>query len=170
MMRMRNRQAAARAAGAVVVALIAGGCAVPPGGGTPRPSDVASMPSAAVAGGAPARARAAAAPAPRIPLAVPNSVRARKAVTLTDCTASGAGGHATGTVTAPGTSAATYTITVFFTTRQATVIGYGTAKVRAVPGKATPWAIGRDFKAPPGMRCVLRGVSTSYFDLKKSGD
>lgn len=154
---------AACAAGALAAALISGGCAVPHGG-TPGPPATARGPSAAMAGGSlPAQARdaAAARPAPRVPLAVPNSVRARKAVTLTSCAATGTGGHAAGTVRAPGTSAATYTITVFFTTPQATVIGYGTAMVRGRPGKASPWTIGRHFKAPQGMRCVLRGVSAS---------
>jgi hypothetical protein len=158
---------AACATGAVAAALMAGGCAAPHGGGTPRPSATAGGSSAAAAGRGPqaraakAKAAAAAATAPRVPLTVPNSVRARQAVTLTSCAATGAGGHAAGTVIAPGTSAATFTITVFFTTRQATVIGYGTAKVRAVPGRTIPWAVGRHFKAPQGMRCVLRGVSAS---------
>jgi hypothetical protein len=154
---------AACAAGAVVTALIAAGCAASPGAGTPRPAAAGAPSAAAAAGGSHARtakAKAAAAAAPRIPLTVPNSVRSRRAVTLTGCAATAAGGHASGTVIAPGTSRATYLITVFFTTRQATVIGYGTAMVRAVPGKATPWSVGRHFKAPPGMRCVLRGVST----------
>lgn len=160
---LRRHWRAACATGAVAAALMAGGCAAPPGGGTPRPSAEAGAPSAAapVSGpqGRAAKARAAAAAAPRVPLTVPNSVRSRKAVILTGCAATAAGGHASGTVIAPGTSAETYLITVFFTTRQATVIGYGTAMVRAAPGKATPWAVGRHFKAPQGMRCVLRGVS-----------
>jgi hypothetical protein len=147
--------------------LMAGGCATPQGGGSPRPSAAATAPSASVAARGPqaraakAKARAAAATAPRVPLTVPNSVRARRAVTLTGCAATGSGGHASGTAIAPGTSAATYTITVFFTTRQATVIGYGTTKVHAVPAKTILWAVGTHFKAPPGMRCVLRGVSAS---------
>lgn len=62
-----------------------------------------------------ARLRRAAVAAARIPLTVPNSVRARRAVTLTGCTATPAGGLAAGTVTA--TRAAAYTVTMFFTTR-----------------------------------------------------
>lgn len=162
---IRRHWRTACASGAVAAALVASGCAAPPGGGMPRPPAAVGAPSAAAAGTSPharaATAKTAAAAAPGVPLAVPNSVRARKAVTLTGCAATRAGGHASGIVIAPGTGVATYTITVFFTTRQATVIGYGTAKVRARPGRTTPWAVGRHFKAPPGMRCVLRGASTS---------
>jgi hypothetical protein len=101
------------------------------------------------------RADAAAA---RIPLRVPNSVAARRAVTLAGCTATSAGGQAAGTVTAP--RAAAYTITVFFTTSKATVAGYATTTVHATPGRATPWRASGHFRAPHGMRCVLRGVAT----------
>ena len=144
---------AACATGAVAAALIAGGCAASPGGGTPRTS------AAAVAGWGPqasaAKAKAAVVTAPRVPLTVPNSVRARKAVTLTGCTATGTGGHASGTVTGPGASAATYTITVFFTTRQATVIGYGTAKVHARPGQPVNRVAGIGF----GERQLVAGIA-----------
>ena len=164
-MMLRRHWRTACATGAVALAVIAGGCAAPHDGGTPRSPAAAGVPSAVAAGHGPharaAKAKAATATAPRVPLTVPNSVRARQAVRLTACTATGTGGHASGTVIAPGTRAAAYTITVFFTTRQATVIGYGTAKVRAVPGKTIPWAVGTHFKAPPGMRCVLRGASAS---------
>lgn len=164
-MMLRRHWRTACATGAMAAVLMAGGCAAPQGGGSPRPSAAATAPSAVVAARGPqaraAKARAAAATAPRVPLTVPNSVRARRAVTLTGCAATGSGGHGSGTVIAAGRSAAIYTITVFFTTRQATVIGYGTTKVHAVPAKTIPWAVGTHFKAPPGMRCVLRGVSAS---------
>ncbi len=88
---------------------------------------------------------------------MPNSVAARKAVTLAGCTATSAGGLAAGAVTAART--ATYTVTVFFTTRGATVIGYATTSVRATPGKAVPWRASGHFRAPHGMTCVLRGVT-----------
>jgi hypothetical protein len=32
--------------------------------------------------------------------------------------------------------------------------------VHATPGKATRWQASGHFTAPPGMRCVLRGVTT----------
>jgi hypothetical protein len=159
-----QRRAAACAVAAVAAAVIAGGCAAQHGaGGTSRPAGGANAPAHAVAGvaGGDAVARdARAAAAVRIPLNVPNSVTARRGVTLTDCAATRAGGHAAGTVTDPGKSAATYTITVFYTTSQATVIGYAAATVHAAPGKATPWQATGHFSAPHGMRCVLRGVST----------
>jgi len=164
--RARPRRAAAWAVAAVAAAVIAGGCAAQHDtGGTPHPpGGGASLPSQTTAdslrGSAPARAARdaqAAAKAAPVPLTVPNSVTARKAVTLTGCTATGVGGLAAGTVTA--TRAATYTITVFFTTRGATVTGYATARVHAAPGKATPWQASGHFSAPRGMRCVLRGVT-----------
>ena len=163
--RARVRRAAACAVAAVAAAVIAGGCAAQDnGGGTPHPpgGGASSLSKAAAdSPGSKAPARAArdvraAAPA-RIPLTVPNSVAARKAVTLTGCTATSAGGLAAGTVTAA--RAATYTITVFFTTRGATVTGYATASVRAAAGQATPWRASGHFTAPRGMRCVLRGVT-----------
>jgi len=154
--RTRLRRAAARAAAAVAAAVIVGGCtAQHGGGGTPRPV------SQAVAGspgsGPPHRDAPADAAAARIPLRVPNSVTARRAVTLAGCTATSAGGQAAGTVTAP--RAAAYTITVFFTTSKATVVGYAITTVHATPGRATPWQASSDFRAPHGMRCVLRGVA-----------
>ena len=164
--RARPRRAAACAVAAAAAAVIAGGCAAQDNGsGTPRlPGGGASSLSRAAAGSLrssrPARAARdvrAAAPAARIPLAVPNSVAARKAVTLTGCTATSAGGLAAGTVTAA--RAATYTVTVFFTTRGATVVGYATARVHAAPGKAIPWRASGHFSAPHGMSCVLRGVA-----------
>jgi hypothetical protein len=164
--RARLRRAAACAVAAVAAAVIAGGCAAqhdtggtphPPGGGANSLSKAAADSPGSKAPARAARDARAAAPAARVPLTVPNSVTARKAVTLTGCTATSAGGLATGTVT--GTRAATYTITVFFTTRGATVVGYATARVHAAPGKATPWRASGHFRAPHGMSCVLRGVT-----------
>lgn len=156
--RTRLRRAAARAAAVVAVAVIAGGCtAQHGGGGTPRPASqsVAGSPGGGPPPPAAKNARADAA-ATRIPLKVPNSVTARKAVTLAGCTAASAGGQATGTVTAP--RAAAYSITVFFTTSKATVVGYATTTVHATSGRVTPWQASGHFRAPHGMRCVLRGV------------
>jgi hypothetical protein len=147
-----------RAAGfaAAVAAVIATGCtAQHAGAGAAAPAVGDSAAAAAAAAGA-----VAARSLPhRIPLNVPNSVSARKAVILTNCTATSLGGLATATVTAPAAKAATYTITVFFTTAGTTVLDYATAVVHATPGKATRWQASGRFKAPQGMRCVLRGVS-----------
>ena len=154
------RRPAAVAAGAMAAALIAAGCggsqaAGPAGGARPAAgSPAGTAPSRAVGG-----TRAAAPAVRRIPLIVPNQARARRAVTLASCGGTKTGGHAAGTITAPGTSAATYTITVFFTTRQATVLGYAATTVRAAPGQATPWNVTGHFTAPRGLRCVLRGVT-----------
>lgn len=156
---------AACAAAAVTAAVTAGGCtAQPAGGGTPRPpgggTSSLSQATASSRGSIPtARAKDARADrrAARVPLKVPNSVQDRKTVTLTGCTATSVDGRAAGTVTAART--ATYTITVFFTTPGATVIGLATTKVHATSGKATPWHASSHFSAPHGMRCVLRGVA-----------
>jgi hypothetical protein len=159
-----RRRAAACAVAVVAAAVIAGGCAAQHGeADTSHPAGGVNAPAQAVAGGAngdAAAREARAAAAVRIPLNVPNSVTARRGVTLTDCTATRAGGHAAGTITDPGKSAATYTITVFYTTSQATVIGYAATTVHATPGRATPWQATGHFSAPHGLRCVLRGVST----------
>jgi hypothetical protein len=154
--RARLRRAAAGAAAAVAIAVIAGGCTAPHGGAGPLPQATAGRPG----GSPPARAAGDARPAgpARIPLKVPNQVPARRAVTLARCTATPGGGLAAGTVTAA--RAGTYAITVFFTTRAATVIGYAAATVHANPGKATRWQASGHFTAPRGMRCVLRGVTT----------
>jgi hypothetical protein len=146
---------------AAVAAMVATGCAAQHAGNSANSPAAHNPGSGAVAPAAPAAATA----ARSIPLKVPNSVSARKAVTLTGCSATGAGGLATGTVTAPAAKtataakAATYSITVFFTTPETTVLDYATAIVHATPGKAVPWRASGHFKAPQGMRCVLRGVS-----------
>lgn len=153
--RARLRRAAAGAAAAVAAAVIAGGCTAQHGRAGPLAQATAGSPG----GSLPARAARDARPAgpARIPLTVPNQVPARRAVTLAGCTASSAGGLATGTITATRTS--TYAITVFFTTRGATVIGYAATTVHAAPGKAIRWQASGHFTAPAGMRCVLRGVT-----------
>jgi hypothetical protein len=165
--RARLRRVAACAAAALAMAAVvvtAGGCAAQHrGAGTPVPGGASSPPQAAAGGpggSPPARAARdvrAGARAARIPLTVPNQVPARRAVTLAGCTATPAGGLATGIITATRTG--TYAITVFFTTRGATVIGYAATTVHATPGKATRWQASGHFTAPAGMRCVLRGVA-----------
>lgn len=140
------------------VAVLAGGCSMLSGGSKPSASPAVAGNHGNAAAGA-ARVAGAVAPVVRVPLKVPNSVTARKGVTLSDCAASKDGGHAAGMVTDLGKNAAAYTITVFFTTSKATVIGYATTMVHATPGKAIPWQASSHFSAPPGMRCVLRGVS-----------
>jgi hypothetical protein len=153
--RARLRRAAAGAAATVAAAVIAGGCTAPHGGTGPLAQATAGSPG----GSPPARAVRDARPAgpARIPLKVPNQIPVRRAVTLARCTATPAGGLAAGRVTAA--RAATYTITVFFTTPGATVAGYAATTVHATPGEATPWQASGHFTAPRGMRCVLRGVT-----------
>jgi hypothetical protein len=89
--RARPRRAAACAVAAVAAAALAGGCAAQhDGGGTPRPpgggvSSLSQATANSLRGSSPARAAGdvrAGLPAAPVPLTVPNSVLARKAVTV----------------------------------------------------------------------------------------
>ncbi|MGA0568336.1 hypothetical protein ACO2Q7_13465 [Rathayibacter sp. KR2-224] len=96
-------------------------------------------------------------PAP-IPTHVPNDPAARRAVRMTACKATTAGWKAGGTVTNDGKQAADYTITVFFTTKSATVINTAQTHVTVPAGKTQNWTASKDFVATPGTLCVLSGV------------
>jgi hypothetical protein len=109
--------------------------------------------SAAIANGLPAGVT----PAP-VPTDVPNDHAARQNVRLTTCAATKAGWQAAGTVTNSGSKPAEYTITVFFTTKSATVIDTVQTRVRVPAGKAEHWSAAKEFPTTPGMLCVLRGV------------
>ena len=94
-----------------------------------------------------------------VPAEVPNSVAARRNATLDACHSANGGWQAGGSVKHVGTSAASYKITVFFTTSGATVIGYGDTVIRVAAGQTKPWTVRGTFDAPTGTRCVLRGVA-----------
>ena len=94
-----------------------------------------------------------------VPAEVPNSVAALRNATLASCRSAAGGWQAGGTVTHAGGSAASYKITVFFTTSHATVIGYGATVIQVAAGQTKPWAVRATFDAPKGTLCVLRGVA-----------
>jgi hypothetical protein len=93
-----------------------------------------------------------------VPTKVANNVKSRKNVQLTSCKKVAGGWGAAGTASNPGTKAAAYTITVFFTTTSATVVGMGKTQVTVAPGGTQDWTAAGKFKAPAKMLCVLRGV------------
>lgn len=94
----------------------------------------------------------------KVPTKVPNVVASRKNVKQETCAATADGWKAAGTVHNPGSSAATYTITVFFSSTSATVLAHGDAKVTVEPGKTAKWSVAPKFTAPKKVLCVLRGV------------
>lgn len=96
-----------------------------------------------------------------IPASVANVPQDRSAVSLSECTATDGGWRAGGTIKNPGASARTYTVTVFFTSKAATVLASQSTQVGVDPGQTQDWSVTAAFAAPEGTRCVLRGVAAS---------
>lgn len=94
-----------------------------------------------------------------IPDDVPNDPDVRDNVAVSSCESAAGGWRASGTATNPGKKPVTYTVTVFFTTNAATVIGTGRTKVQVAPGADETWHIDDAIKAPDSTLCVLRGVA-----------
>ena len=93
-----------------------------------------------------------------VPTKVANTPALRADVRLASCTPRTRGWKAAGTVHNPHSAARRYKITVFFTTDNATVIGFAATSVH-VPGKASKaWTAGATFHAAKPTLCVLRGV------------
>ncbi|MBK9159230.1 MAG: hypothetical protein IPM11_14190 [Micropruina sp.] len=59
----------------------------------------------------------------------------------------------------PGSASRTYTVTVFFTSKAATVLASASTTATVDPGKEAEWSVNATFAAPEGTRCVLRGVA-----------
>jgi hypothetical protein len=125
-------------------------------GTTPRPSAPSSShaPTSSPANALPAGVTGATA----VPAKVPNKPALRKDVVLSSCASAGRSWRASGTVRNPGSRDRRYTITVFFTSSTATVIGTGAAKVRVPSGAQRSWKVVGKFRAPNPTLCVLRGV------------
>ncbi len=140
---------------AAVVALAAAGCHSDSGA-------TGSTSSASSSSGVDASAQATLPPgvanAVDVPTNVPNDPSLRQQVQLTTCAKTASGWQAAGTATAAAAKAVTYTITVFFTTASATVIGFGSTRVTVRQGAPTQWSVSADFTPAPDTRCVLRGV------------
>jgi hypothetical protein len=79
-------------------------------------------------------------------------------VAITSCTSTSNGWRAQGTAKGANGRAATYTITIFFTTAQATVQAYGSAKVVVGAGTSGTWSVAKAFRADPNTRCLIRGA------------
>jgi hypothetical protein len=79
-------------------------------------------------------------------------------VVITSCAAAARGWQAVGTAKGAKGKAATYRITVFFTTSAATVEAFGATRVHIPGGKTRRWTVTRNFAAVPGTRCLLRGA------------
>jgi hypothetical protein len=92
------------------------------------------------------------------PQSIPNSPDRRSEVTLTSCVATANGWAAGGNAANPTNTATNYTITVFFTTSNATVLDYAQTTVNVPPGRSTEWNTSANFTAPSRVLCVLRGV------------
>jgi hypothetical protein len=94
-----------------------------------------------------------------VPTDVANSVRLRRNVQLTSCAKTTGGWQAAGVATNPAANPTDYTITVFFTTASATVIGTGATQVHVENGVSEPWTVTGNFTPAPSTLCVLRGVA-----------
>lgn len=95
-----------------------------------------------------------------IPTEVANNVDHRKRIVVTSCKPRKDGGwEAQGTAANPDQNAIKYTITMFFTTAEATVLDYTSTSVEVPAGSTGNWTAHKDFKAPLNVNCVLRGVS-----------
>jgi hypothetical protein len=93
-----------------------------------------------------------------LPTNIPNNGSLRANVVVSSCHSAPGGWVATGTALNPSAKAITYTITVFFTTTEATVIDAGQTKVTVQPGARSAWTVAKQFATPPQMNCVLTGV------------
>lgn len=152
-----GRTSAARVVPAVSLAIVlaAAGCT---GSSTadPAPSVRSGSParSAEPAPGLPSGVKA----ATSLPTSPPNRPSLRRNVSMSTCKATKGGWTAGGSVTNPGGKTADYTVTVFFTTTAATVVGSAQTQVRVKPGAEETWTAGKKFTAPRKTLCVLRGV------------
>ncbi len=97
-----------------------------------------------------------------VPTSVPNDITARRNVAVRSCAAAPGGWSAAGTASNPTTSQVTYRITIFFTSSQATVEGFGDATVTVGPGQMSSWTVTTAIPvADSRSQCVLRGVGLS---------
>jgi hypothetical protein len=82
-------------------------------------------------------------------------------VALENCGASAGCWSAGGVIKNSQGKTETYTITVFFTTSQATDQASATTTSTVDAGKSALWNVKATFAAPSGVLCVLRGVSAT---------
>ena len=96
-----------------------------------------------------------------VPTSVPNEVSVRKDVQLLSCGATKGGWSAGGTVKNSLGHDATYQITIFFTSNQATDLAYAMSSVSVGAGQSKEWSAHATFAPPAQVLCVLRGVAAS---------
>lgn len=94
-----------------------------------------------------------------VPSKVGNNPDKRSAVSVTSCKATADGWMAAGTATATKSGPETFTITVFFTTEQATVVEWGKTTVTARAGATATWQIAKRLPVRSTLLCPLRGVA-----------
>ena len=95
------------------------------------------------------------------PATTPSQPNVRTDVRLFNCAATKDGWSAGGTVTSSLSHAATYVITVFFTSSVAENLDYGSTTVPLKAGQFKLWSVSAIFAAPSTVRCVLTSVTTS---------
>jgi hypothetical protein len=96
-----------------------------------------------------------------VPVSVPNQDNVRKDVDMVNCGPAQGGWSAGGTVKNSLGHAATYDITVYFTSSQATDLSYASTSVPVNTGQSKLWSVKATFTAPSTVLCVLRGVAAS---------
>jgi hypothetical protein len=87
-----------------------------------------------------------------------NNVKLRTQVAITSCVSTPSGWKAAGRAVNSGRKPQSYNITVFFTTRHATVLDYARTKLTVPPGHTGKWTAAARFAAERTTLCVLRGV------------
>ncbi|MFJ9317739.1 hypothetical protein ACIRN4_26350 [Pimelobacter simplex] len=146
---------------ALVLTLALAGC----GGGAPAPGPSAGSSTASPRSG-PSATGAATDPATTtirrpdvtVPRKVVNRPAARDRVTVTGCRAADGGWSASGRAVGRRAGADQLTITVFFTTEQATVVAWGQTTVDVPDGRSAEWSVRANLPVEGELRCVLRGV------------
>jgi hypothetical protein len=95
-----------------------------------------------------------------VPASVPNKagVITKRLVTVSSCKKVDGGWQASGSAKGANGKSAKYTVTVFFTTKQATVQAFGSTKVAVPSGQSKDWSVTSKFAAADGTQCVLRGA------------
>jgi hypothetical protein len=96
-----------------------------------------------------------------VPNSVPNQDAVRTDVTMSTCAPAHGGWTAGGTIKNTLGHDATYQITVFFTSAQASDLAYGETSTTVNAKASAPWTVTATFDAPSTVRCVLRGVAAS---------
>jgi hypothetical protein len=96
-----------------------------------------------------------------VPNSVPNQDSVRTDVTMTTCAPAHGGWSAGGTIKNTLGHDATYQITVFFTSAQASDLAYGETSTTVNAKQSGPWTVTATFDAPSTVRCVLRGVAAN---------